>query len=298
MVSMNRLTTEKRTQIIAALCEGCSINSIVRMVGVSKVTVLKLLKDTGRACLNFEDETLRNLPCASIQADEIWGFCGSKEKNVKPENRGKSGHGSVWTWYAIDADTKMILSWVMGDRDSSHAHAFMHDLASRLILRPQLTTDGLGAYREAVLDAFDRLGVDYAQVHKIYGRDAADESRYSPAACIGCEKKAIFGRPVAKHVSTSHIERANLTLRMSQRRWTRLTNAHSKKFENMEAAFALHSMWYNWCRKHSTLGTSPAMAMGIADRIWTVADIVQLVEDAEQRDIDAGALKRGPYRKR
>lgn len=278
---MNRLSRDKRTRIVAALCEGCSINSIVRMTGVSKVTILKLLKDVGRACVNFEDEALRGLSCKRIQADEVWGFCHSKDKNVRPENRDKAGHGSVWTWVAIDADSKLIVSWLMGDRDSGHAHAFMHDLASRLAERPQLTTDALGAYAAAVLDAFDRIGVDYAQVHKIYARDRSEDTRYSPSTCIGCEKRAVYGQSDKLHVSTSFVERSNLTLRMSQRRWTRLTNAFSKKFENMEAAFAIHSVFYNWCRRHLTLKTTPAVAAGLTDREWKVDDIVKLLEAYE-----------------
>lgn len=289
------MSTEKRASVIAALCEGCSINATARMTGVSKPTILKLLLNLGAVCLNFEDAEIRDMSCRSIQADEIWGFCHSKEKNVRPENVGKSGHGSVWTWYAIDRDTKLILSWVMGDRDGEHARAFMHDLAGRLSTRPQLTTDALGAYRSAVREAFDELGVNYAQVHKVYAADRAEEARYSPSTCVGCEKKAVYGRSLTSDVTTSHVERANLTLRMSQRRWTRLTNAHSKKFDNMEAAFAIHSFYYNWCRKHMTLGTSPAAAAGLADHVWTIEEMVGLLEAQEQAQIDAGALKRGPY---
>jgi len=296
--SMKKLSRGQRVRVLAALCEGCSVNATVRMTGVSKPTILKLLLDMGRACLNHEDDTLRDLPCQRIQADEVWGFCGAKDKNVKPENRGNADFGSVWTWVAVCPDSKMIVSWLMGDRDGGHAHAFMHDLASRLQSRPQLSTDALGHYAAAVLDAFDRLGVDYAQVHKVYGRDASDETRYSPSTCIGCEKRAVYGRPVAKHVSTSHVERSNLTLRMTQRRWTRLTNAHSKSFRNMEAAFAIHAFHYNWCRTHMTLGTTPAVAAGVADHVWTLEEMVGLLEAQEQAAIDAGALKRGPYKKR
>lgn len=297
--SMKKLTTEQRVRVIAALCEGCSINSIVRMTGVSKPTILKLLVDVGRVCVNFEDEALRGLTCDRIEADEVWGFCHSKQKNVRLENKNKPGHGSVWTWVAIDPDSKLIVSWLMGDRDAAHAHAFMDDLASRLAVRPQLTTDALGLYRDAVEDAFQRLGVNYAQLHKIYKTSRDDEARYSPASCIGCDKKYIVGNSDPRKVSTSMVERSNLTLRMSQRRWTRLTNAHSKKFENMEAAFALHACVYNWTRKHSSLdGQTPAMVAGLADRVWTIADIVGMLEASEQAAIEAGALKRGPYKKR
>lgn len=295
MESMKKLSTESRVRVIAALCEGCSINATARMTGVSKPTILKLILDMGQTCLNFEDAELRNLHCRSIQADEIWGFCHSKDKNVRPENIGKPGHGSVWTWYAIDRDSKLIVSWIMGDRDGSHAHAFMHDLAGRLCERPQLTTDALGAYKDAVRDAFDGLGVDYAQVHKIYRSEPGDDTRYSPSRCVGCEKKAVYGRSLAPDVTTSHVERANLTLRMGQRRWTRLTNAHSKSFTHMEAAFAIHSMFYNWCRKHMTIGTTPAVAAGLTDHVWSIEEMVGLLEDREQAAIDAGAMKRGPY---
>jgi IS1 family transposase len=281
---MNRLSRDKRLRIIAALVEGCSINSIVRMTSISKPTILKLLLDVGRACLNYEDEAIRDLPSKRIEADEVWGFCHSKDKNVRPENVGKPGHGSVWTWIAIDPDTKLLVSWLMGDRDAGHAHAFMHDLASRLRDRPQLTTDALGVYAEAVLDAFDRLGVDYAQVQKIFGQSRADERRYSPPQCIGCRKQAVYGRPRRPHVSTSHVERSNLTLRMSQRRWTRLTNAHSKSFTHMEAAFALHACWYNWCRRHMTLGTTPAVAARLTDHEWPIEDLVILLEEQERAD--------------
>lgn len=293
--SMKRLSRDKRVRVIAALCEGCSINATVRMTGVSKPTILKFLLDVGSVCLNFEDQEVRNLSCRSIQADEIWGFCHSKDKNVRAENVGKPGHGSVWTWYALDRDTKLIVSWIMGDRDAGHAHAFMHDLASRLASRPQLTTDALGVYKDAVLDAFSRLGVDYAQVHKVYRTEPGAETRYSPSVCVGCEKKAVSGRPLSSDVSTSHIERANLTLRMGQRRWTRLTNAHSKSFTHMEAAFALHSMFYNWCRTHMTLSTSPAVKAGLADHVWSIEEVVMLLEAQEQAAIDGGAMKRGPY---
>jgi len=246
--------------------------------------------------VNFEDANLRDLTCARIEADEVWGFCHSKQKNVRRENLDKPGHGNVWTWVAIDPESKLIVSWLMGDRDAGHAHAFMHDLAGRLVDRPQLTTDSLGVYADAVRDAFGN-NVNYGQIHKIYGKDQ-DEIRYSPATCIGCERKAIIGNVDPKHISTSIIERSNLTLRMSQRRWTRLTNAHSKKFENMEAAFSLHTCVYNWTRKHATLkGETPAMAAGLADRVWTIADIVGLLEATEKAEIEAGSMKRGPYKK-
>lgn len=262
-----------------------SIRATTRMTGVSKVTILKLLLDVGRACINFEEEALRNLPCSRIQADEIWGFSRCKAKRVRPEHRNNPDYGDVWTWTAICSDTKLICSWLMGDRDGGHAHAFMCDLASRLVARPQLTTDALGIYAGAVLDAFERLGVDYAQVQKIYAKVDADDHRYSPPQCIACEKRAIFGRCDSAHISTSYVERSNLTIRMSQRRWTRLTNAHSKSFRHMEAAFALHSCYYNWARKHMSLECqTPAMAAGLIERAWTIADIVVLLENQELHD--------------
>jgi len=296
---MKKLTTAQRVRVISALCEGCSINSTVRMTGVSKPTILKLLIDLGRACVNHEDAALRGLTCDRIQADEVWGYCRSKDKNTRPEDREKLGHGSVWTWVAIDADTKLIASWLMGDRDSGHAHAFMQDLAGRLASRPQLTTDALGVYAEAVRDAFGRMGVNYGQLHKVYATVGPDEGRYSPATCIACERKAIIGNCDPDHISTSIVERSNLTLRMSQRRWTRLTNAASKKFANMEAAFALHACVYNWARKHASLGgQTPAMAAGLADHAWTIAEVVELLEASERAAIASGSLKRGPYKKR
>jgi IS1 family transposase len=281
---MNRLTKERRVSVIGALCEGCSINSIVLMTGVSKPTILKLLLDLGRACLNHEDEALRGLFCERIEADEIWGFNHCKERWVKYAKAKVDGAGSVWTWYAVDAKSKLLISWVMGDRDAGHAAAFMDDLAGRLASRPMLTTDALGVYADAVFDAFSRLGVDYAQVHKSYERLPDDERTYSPPRCTACEKRSVFGSPNTALAGTSYIERANLTLRMSQRRWTRLTNAHSKSFKHMEAAFALHSCYYNWARKHATIGTTPAVAAGVADRPWTTADIVGLLEAQEARE--------------
>ena len=297
-VSMNRLTTEKRVRVIAALCEGCSVNATVRMTGVSKVTILKLLLEVGSACLNYEDEHLRGLLCERIEADEVWGFCHAKDKNLRPDVRGAPGVGSVWTWVAIDADSKLIVSWLMGDRDAEHARAFMHDLCGRLVVRPQLTTDSLGVYAGAVREAFGARGIDYAQVHKVYAAAQTDEARYSPAKCIGCERTAIYGRPIRVDATTSHVERSNLTLRMSQRRWTRLTNAHSKSFTHMEAAFALHSFYYNWCRKHATLGTSPAKHAELTDHVWTLDELVGLLEASEEKAIAAGALKRGRYKPR
>jgi IS1 family transposase len=274
---MNRLTIQKRVQIVAALVEGTAINAVSRMTGVSKVTILKLLKDVGEACAVFEDKALRNLPCKRIQCDEIWNFCYAKEKNVPPDKKGQFGFGDVWTWTALDADTKLMCSWMIGDRSSVTAHAFMQDLASRLANRVQLTTDGHRAYLEAVESAFG-VDVDYAMLVKLYGNDRETEARYSPAECIGCRMVAITGNPESKHVSTSYVERHNLTIRMQIRRFTRLTNAHSKKIENQGHAFAIHAVYYNFCRVHQTLRVTPAMEAGIADHVWSIEEIVGIMD--------------------
>jgi len=295
---MNRLDTETRVRIVSALCEGMSVRATCRMVGVSKQTVLTFLLKIGRACLMHEDEAIRGLACKHVEADEIWGFVGCKDRNAK-KSKGKFDRaGSAWTWYAIDRDSKMILSWLMGDRDQDHARAFMIDLAGRLCARPQLSTDSLGAYAGAVAEAFFGLGVDYAQIHKVYRTNPGEgERQYSPSQCIGCEKHAVRGNPNLRETGTSRIERANLTLRMSQRRWTRLTNAHSKSFRHMEAAFALHACYYNWCRKHATIGTSPAVKAGLADHVWSVTELVYLLEAEENAVIGTEKNRRGPYRK-
>jgi IS1 family transposase len=275
---MNRLTTEKRVQIIAALVEGTAINAVSRMTGVSKVTVLKLLKDVGEACAAFEHKALRNLPCQHIQCDEIWSFCYAKEKNVPASKKGQFGFGDVWTWTALDADTKLICSWMLGDRSAATAKVFMQDLAMRLANRVQLTTDGYRPYLDAVDNAFG-INVDYSMLVKMYGNDReSGEARYSPADCIGCRRVEITGNPDPKKVSTSYVERNNLTLRMQMRRFTRLTNAHSKKIENLGHALALHFVHYNFCRIHQTLRVTPAMEAGIADHVWSIEEIVSLLE--------------------
>jgi IS1 family transposase len=293
---MNRIDTATRVRIVSALVEGMSIRATCRMVGVSKQTVLTFLLNMGRVCLNHDDANLRGLAVKHVEADEIWGFSHCKDKQVPTSKGGLDKKGSVWTWYAVDRDSKLILSWLMGDRDQEHARAFMSDLAGRLCERPQLSTDSLGMYAGAVAEAFFGLGVDYGQIHKIY-RSGEMERQYSPSTCIGCEKHKIRGNPDLREVGTSRIERANLTLRMSQRRWTRLTNAHSKSFRHMEAAFALHACYYNWCRKHMTIGMTPAQKAGLADHAWTVAELVGLLEAEEQAIIGTKANKRGPYRK-
>lgn len=295
---MNRISKEQRVSVVRALVEGCSVNSTVRMTGVAKTSILRLLADMGRVCMNYEDAALRGLYCLEIEADEIWGFNHCKAKTLPRAKAAPDAAGDVWTWYAVCRKSKAILSWMMGDRDAGHAAAFMRDLAGRIVNRPDLTTDGLGLYSDAVFDAFSRTGVDYAQVHKTYENVETAPGRQE-AVCTGCSKRSIFGSPKLEKAGTSRVERTNLTLRMSQRRWTRKTNAHSKKFDNMQAAFALHACFYNWARPHASLGgKTPAMVLGVADRVWTVDDLVGLLEADEAKAIEAGALKRGTYRPR
>ncbi len=247
------------------------------MTGAAKGTVLKLLADLGYACWDYQDQALRNLPCRRVQCDEIWAFCYSKAKNVPEEKTGQFGYGDVWTWTAICADTKLVPSFMIGPRDSGMARSFMFDLASRMEGRIQLTTDGYGAYPHAVEDAFGSDGIDYAMLVKLYGPDPASETRYSPAKCTGCRPETKLGSPDRRHVSTSYVERQNLTMRMSMRRFTRLTNAFSKKVENLEHAIALHFMHYNFARIHQTLRVTPAMEAGVSDHVWELEEIVGLL---------------------
>jgi IS1 family transposase len=273
---MNRLSTEKRAQIVAALVEGCSIRSTVRMTGASKNTIAKLLVELGAACSEYMDRTLRNLTCQRVQVDEIWSFVYAKQKNAKPEHFVGGGYaGDIWTWVAIDAQTKLVCSWMVGQRDPGTARDFMQDLSARLANRVQLTSDGLKTYLAAVDKAFGD-GIDYAMLVKIYGDSSEGQKRYSPAECIGCDKRTIKGNPDQNHISTSYIERQNLTMRMSIRRFTRLTNAFSKKVENHVAAIAIHYMHYNFCRIHQTLRITPAMAAGITDHVWSLGKIISL----------------------
>jgi IS1 family transposase len=247
------------------------------MIGISKPTILKLLKNVGEACMEFENKTLRNLPCKHIESDEIWSFCYAKEKNVPKDKRGQFGYGDVWTWTALDADTKLLCSWMIGDRSAVTARAFMQDLAGRLANRVQLTTDGHRAYLEAVESAFG-VDVDYAMLVKLYGNDRETEARYSPAECIGCRRVEITGDPNPEHISTSHVERHNLTIRMHMRRFTRLTNAHSKKIENHQHAFALHAVFYNFAKVNQAIRVTPAMECGLADHIWSMEEIAALAD--------------------
>lgn len=277
---MNKLNQAKRTQIIAALVEGNSLRSTARMCDVAFNTVLKLLPEIGAACAEYMDKAIRNLTSKRIQCDEIWSFCYAKEKNVPASKRGEFGYGDVWTWVAIDADTKLVVNFMVGTRGAATAHRFMQDLASRVANRVQLTTDGHRVYLTAVENAFG-ADIDYAMLVKLYGNDAEADTRYSPAECIGTQIVGIAGRPDPKHISTSFVERQNLTMRMMMRRFTRLTNGFSKKVENHAWAIALHYMHYNFCRIHQTLRVTPAMAAGISDHVWSIEELVSLLSSRE-----------------
>jgi IS1 family transposase len=275
-MDMNKLSIERRARILSSLCEGNSVRATCRMTDSSKDAVLKLVVDAGVACARYQDERMRNLPCKRIQADEIWSFVYSKAKNVPEEKRGQFGYGDVWTWTAIDADTKIVPCWYVGTRSAQAAERFMRDLASRLANRIQLSTDGLHVYVNAVDEAFDR-DIDYGMIVKQYGNSPESEKRYSPAVCLGVEKTEVRGRPDRKHISTSYVERQNLTIRMQNRRFTRLTNAFSKKIDNHRHALALFYMYYNFGRVHQTVRMTPAMAANIADHIWTREEIAGLI---------------------
>jgi IS1 family transposase len=275
---MNKLSLEKRIQIVNLLVEGTSLRATSRIADVSINTVTKLLVDMGTACQKYHDENVKDLKCARIQCDEIWSFIYGKDKNLPDELRGKYGFGSIWTWVALDSDSKFAVSWLVGNRDSEFANMFMADVASRLANRVQLTTDGLKAYLEAVEESFG-ANIDFAQLIKLYGKPIDSDHRYSPAECTGTEKMPIMGNPDEKHISTSHIERQNLNMRMSIRRFTRLTNAFSKKIENHAHAVALHFMYYNFVRIHKTLRVTPAMQVGITNKLWSIEDLVNLLVD-------------------
>ncbi|MGA2004297.1 MAG: IS1 family transposase [Terriglobales bacterium] len=272
---MNQLNTTKRTQIIAALVEGNSINATCRMLGVGKHTVLRLLEDAGCACAAYHNAMVRGLKVKRLQCDEIWAFVLGKDKNLTMEQM-EAGFGSVWTWTAIDADTKLIVSYMLGDRGASTARDFMEDVASRITNRIQLTTDGHRVYAEAVEKAFGSE-IDYAMLVKIYGASNEGESRYSPATCIGCRTGVLAGDPDPKHISTSYVERQNLSMRMGMRRFTRLTNGHSKKVENHGHQVALYFFHYNFCRVHSSLRVTPAMEAGLTDHVWSLAELCALL---------------------
>ena len=276
IIDMNNLPIERQMQVISALVEGNSIRSTVRMTGVAKDTVLKLLVRIGQACAEYQDKALRNLSCKRIQCDEIWQFCYAKDKNVPEDKRGVFGYGDVWTWVAIDADTKLVASFTLGNRGAQTAKRFMDDLASRLANRVQLTTDGHRVYLQAVEDAFGN-DIDYAMLVKLYGNSTEPEKRYSPAECIGAMASTVTGKPDARHISTSYVERQNLTMRMSMRRFTRLTNGFSKKIENHQHALSLYFMYYNFCRVHQTLRVTPAMEAGVSNHVWDLSELVGLL---------------------
>ncbi len=278
---MNKLNTARRAQILGCLCEGMSVRATCRLTGADKKTVLRLLVAAGQACVEHHDKTVRGLKSKRIQADELWAFCYAKEKNVPTEKKGQFGYGDVWTWTAIDADSKLMVSWFVGGRDAGAAYELMSDCASRLSGRVQLTTDGHKAYLSAVEDVFG-LDIDYAMLVKLFGENTKEENRkYSPAVCIGCEKNVVQGNPDKAHISTSYVERSNLSVRMHTRRFTRLTNAFSKKVENHVHAVALFFTFYNFCRVHQTLRVTPAMEAGITDHVWTLEEIAGLVKEED-----------------
>lgn len=288
---MNKLTIEKRAMILTMLVEGSSMRSASRIADVSINPVTKLLIDAGTVCAEYQNEHLVNIKSKRVQCDEIWSFCYSKEKNVAPEDKGILGHGDVYTWTAIDADTKLAISWLVGRRDYEYAEEFIGDLASRLSDRIQLTSDGYGCYINAVEKMFGGV-VDYAMLVKIYGEENKSQKRYSPASFVSSERRVMAGNPDMDYVSTSYVERNNLTMRMGMRRFTRLTNGFSKKIENLAHAVALHFMHYNFVRIHKTLKISPAMAAGVSNTLWSMNDVVALIDAKEEkRDRSRGRYK-------
>ena len=289
-MSMNKLPLAKRVQLLSLLCEGSSMRSISRVVDVSINTVSALLVDAGKACAEHHDRTVRGVKSKRIQADEIWSFCYAKEKNVATAKAAPDDAGDVWTWTALDADSKLIVSYLIGGRDAGYANEFMQDVASRMASRVQLTTDGHKPYLEAVEGAFG-ADIDYAMLIKHYGEPTGALGRYSPGECTGIDLRRIEGRPELAHVSTSYAERQNLTMRMSMRRFTRLTNAFSKKAVNHAYMVAIYATWYNFVRQHKTLRCSPAMAAGLSSTLWSMSDVVALI-DARAESPKA----RGPYK--
>lgn len=278
---MNRLNFQERAQILGCLVEGNSIRATCRMTGAAKGTVIKLLTDVGGACKRYHDQHVFMIQSKRVQCDEIWSFCYAKEKNVPPAMAGQFGIGDVWTWTALCADTKLMIGYRVDRRDEDAAREFMDDLCKRLANRVQLTTDGLRAYLVAVPGAFGKE-IDYGMLKKIYSgpkKSLSPESRYSPGECCGAQKRKVIGKPDKKQISTSHVERQNLTMRMSMRRFTRLTNAFSKKVENLGHAVALHFMYYNFCRIHQTLRVTPAMEAGLADHVWRLEDLASIADN-------------------
>jgi len=288
---MNKLPRDQRVQIIALLVEGMSLRAVTRTTGMSINTVTKLLIDAGKACSEYQDRVFHNLTCKRLQVDEIWAFCYAKQANVKTAKSAPEGAGDIWTWTAIDADTKLIPSWYVGHRDTYAAQAFIADLAGRLANRVQLTSDGHKPYLEAVEQSFG-ADIDYAMLIKHYGEPTGALGRYSPGECTGVDLRRVEGRPDLAHVSTSYAERANLTMRMGMRRFTRLTNAFSKKAENHAHMVSLHMMYYNFVRIHQTLRCTPAMAAGVSMTLWELADLVKVLEDWETMTTDKGMAAR------
>lgn len=279
-MGMNKLPIQKRVQILQMLCEGSSMRSVSRVCDVSINTVAKLLTDAGKVCMAFHDEKVRGLRSRRVQVDEIWSFCAAKQKNVATMKKPVEGAGDVWTWTALDADSKLIVSWLVGARDYEYAEAFMTDVASRIDRRVQITSDGLKVYVDAVDAAFGGL-VDHAMLVKTYGpAPTGPQTRYSPAPFTGAKKKRIRGNPDVDHVSTSYVERSNLTMRMQMRRYTRLTNAFSKRLESHIQMVALYTVWYNWMRIHKTLKVTPAMAANLTDKLMGFEDLVALIDAA------------------
>lgn len=275
---MNRLSTAERARVINYLIEGCSLRSTMRLTGVAKKTVSRILVETGEACAAYHDKIMRNLPCKVIQVDEIWSFTYAKQANIPERLQGQDGIGDTWTWVAIDADTKLIPSWHVGKRDAGDAYIFINDLKDRLASRVQLTSDGHKPYLQAVEDAFG-ADIDFSILIKMYGRETGKgETRYSPPVCIGARRRKIIGNPDRRLISTSFVERQNLTLRMTNRRFTRLTNAFSKKIENHKHMMAIYAMNYNFCRIHQTLRVTPAMEAGISSHVWSLEEISGLLD--------------------
>ena len=283
---MNKLPHEKRAQALQMMAEGISLRAMTRLTGISRTTLIKLLEDAGQAFSEYQDRVLVGLPCKRIQVDEAWAFCYAKQKNVPTAKAAPEGAGDIWTWVGLDADTKLVASWYVGGRDSEAAATFIDDLAPRLASRVQLTSDGHKAYLEAVEGAFGG-DVDYAQLVKVYGAAPEGPRRYSPAICTGAHKRRVEGSPDPKHVSTSFVERNNLSMRMGNRRMTRLTNAFSKKAENHAHMMAIYFMHYNFVRIHQTLRITPAMAAGVAPKLWEMSDLVKVLEDWEASRIAA-----------
>ena len=291
---MKKLSVQSRTSILRCLTEGNSINSTTRICGKNKVTILRLLADVGVLCAELHNELVRNLDSKRVQVDELWSFVGCKEKSRK---EGKQGAGDAWTWVAIDADSKLVVSYLVGLRELADATQIIQDVADRVKNRIQLTTDGYKVYINAVIDAFGLDDIDFAMLLKIYGTpETAGQARYSPSECIGCVIRPMLGDPDPKHISTSYVERQNLTVRMCNRRFTRLTNGFSKRWRNHEHAIALHYFVYNFCRVHKSLGTTPAVAAGITDRVWKIEDLVGMLVGIEKESKCHGRINRADRR--